>query len=116
MKEVSYERYLAVIEPILGEQFMMILNPLQITAMHGALADTMEHPQVKNELTHAYELLSSLRKWCLQSFEDMGFTPDEVEWLDKTKMGGSVDAVRKVSGTAGQPGDGSAGHQTGLLS
>jgi len=66
-----------------GKTYTIILNPIQITTLHGAVALTMKHPIVKKHLQDAQAILAELRKTLCSLMVKMGFTQEEVEWLDK---------------------------------
>lgn len=69
-----------------NERYLLELAPIEVTALHGAVALAMRHPIVKGNLTAVYPVLGKIRKELCMLMRDMGFTDDEVEDMDKTEI------------------------------
>jgi len=69
-----------------GKTYMLILSPLAVTTLHGAVALTMTHPQVKEKLKYAQLTLAEIRKKLCEALRQMGFTQEEVKYLDTKEV------------------------------
>ncbi len=97
MKEVSFERYMEILKPIIDKPYQLILTPLKIGMLHGALKLVLEHPEIKNSHTPKEDILKEIKSWCLMAFLDMGFSLEEMRWLDQAKYGGKNNEPRPSS-------------------
>lgn len=88
MKEVSLKRFIDVvtIAQQSGKTFPLQLSASEITGLHGAIALAMNHPYLVNVLQDEYELLQRIRHILCQMMVDIGFTEEEVEYIDKTEV------------------------------
>lgn len=88
MEKVEIEKFIAVVIKAQqsGKTFSLELSPLKVTGLHGALTVAMKHPRVANEMQDTYEMLQEIREQLCQIMVEMGFTEEEVEFLDKTEM------------------------------
>jgi len=67
----------------LGFKIRLDLTAIQLTTLHGAVALAMKHPDVPTKLKGANEVLMGIREQLKAAMLAMGFTRDEVTWLDK---------------------------------
>jgi len=69
-----------------GKTYTLTLTPVETTTLHGAVALTMRHPQVRQKLQGAHAILANLREKLRLLMLEMGFTQEEVEWLDTKEV------------------------------
>ena len=69
-----------------GKIHLLPLTPLELTTLHGAVALVMRHPEVREKLKGAQLILTNLRKRLCLLMVEMGFTQEEVEWLDTKEV------------------------------
>jgi hypothetical protein len=69
-----------------GKTYLLTLTPVEITTLHGAVALTMRHPEVQEKLKGAQIILGNLREKLRLLMLGMGFTQEEVEWLDTKEV------------------------------
>jgi len=69
-----------------GKIHVLPLTPVELTTLHGAVALTMRHPEVCEKLKGAQLILTNLRKRLCLLMVEMGFTQEEVEWLDTKEV------------------------------
>jgi len=69
-----------------GKTYRLVLTPLKLTTLHGAIALAMKHPKMQTDLQYAQQILTDIRKQICALLVEMGFTPQEVEWLDKREV------------------------------
>lgn len=81
-----FKRFCLVVEASeqSGVTYTIALTPMQVTTLHGALALAMKHPEVKNHAT--YPVLKSIRQQLLKHMQNMGFTPEELQYLDTREV------------------------------
>lgn len=66
--------------------FTLMLEPIEIGLISGALRLTLMHPGVRQFSDSFFALVEKLRGFCRESFLEMGFTEDEVESLQSTAI------------------------------
>lgn len=64
-----------------GKKYIITLSPIEVTALHGALVLALRHPEVQ-KMSGALPYLTSIRARLLELFRHMGFTEEEVQYLD----------------------------------
>ena len=86
-KKVSLERFWEVVKEAerRNKFYSLILTPVEVTGVHGAIALAMKHPKVKQDLTNIYPVLQDVRRLLCRNMVTMGFTEEEVEWLDRAE-------------------------------
>ncbi len=83
MKVVTPEQYAEVLEQHKDEVYQLALKGWQIPILHGLIALAADHPGVKKLGWPTQQLINQVRWWCGEKFSEWGFTPEEVEYLDK---------------------------------
>jgi len=69
-----------------GKMFSLDLSPLEVTGLHGAIVLAMKHPHVASDMHDLRGILQRIRhKLCL-IMEDIGFTEEEVKYLDTKEV------------------------------
>lgn len=66
--------------------YLLRLNPLEVAILHGAITLTLKHPEVRQTLIGANAILTNLRERICQLMLEMGFSQEEVEWLNKKEV------------------------------
>jgi len=69
-----------------GQIHLLHLTPVELTTLHGAVALAMRHPEVREKLKGAQLILTNLRERLCLLMVEMGFTKEEVEWLDTKEV------------------------------
>ena len=85
MKKVTQEQYAEVLDQHKGELYNLALPGWQVPILHGLIALAADHPGVKDLGTPTKEFIDQVRWWCREKFKEWGFTPEEVEYLDKMR-------------------------------
>jgi len=67
-----------------GKKYTLTLTPIQVTTLHGAIALVMRHPEVKTK--DIMSVLKAIRQETLDLMRLMGFTEDEVQYLDTKEV------------------------------
>lgn len=76
------QRFQEVMRANDGTLFHLAMGPLQVGIVHGCIRLSATHPDVK-KLSPAYQKATEdLRYWCKEFYREMGFTDEEVEYLD----------------------------------
>ncbi len=86
MKEVSREQYTQVLDRHKHEVYHIALKGWQIPILHGLITLAADHPGVKNLGWPTKQLIAQARWWCKEKFSEWGFSPEEVECLDKMRQ------------------------------
>lgn len=60
-------------------KYPLILSGVEVTTLHGAVALAMKHPGVG---LNAIKILQDLRVRILEILKSMGFTDEEVKYMD----------------------------------
>lgn len=82
MKEVSQERYSEAIHSNDGRTFQIELTPLEVGLIHGAIRLMLLHPDVAR-FSFSYHLeAENLRSVFLSIYREMGFSDEEIEYID----------------------------------
>ena len=93
MKEVSREQYTQVLDRHKHEVYHIALKGWQIPILHGLITLAADNPGVKNLGWPTKQLIAQVRWWCKEKFSEWGFSPQEVEYLDKMRQ----DAQGKIT-------------------
>ena len=94
-KEVTREQYS---EALLKHQdyiYQIAIKGWQIPILHGLITLAADHPSVKKLGWPTKQLITQVRWWCREKFKEWGFSPEEVEYLDKMRE--EVQAMEPVS-------------------
>lgn len=85
MKMVTPEQYAEKLGRHQDDEYHLILTGEQVPILHGLIALAADHPEIEKSGWPTKRLITQVRWWCRQKFSDWGFTPEEVEYLDKTR-------------------------------
>jgi hypothetical protein len=85
MKEVTpqqfYERFL----PYKDKSYRLRLKGWEVVVLHGLISLAADHPGIKAMQGPTQQAIDHIRSWCTGTFGLWGFTPEEVEYLDKMR-------------------------------
>lgn len=84
-KAVSFQRLLKVMWLHKCKVYALELDGWEIPVLHGLILLAAEHPGMKALGEPTRQVISQVRAWCLEVFKEWGFSPEEVEFLDKGK-------------------------------
>lgn len=87
VKKVTQEHYAEVLDQHKGEVYHLALQGWQLPILHGLITLAADHPGVKDLGRPTKEFIDQVRWWCREKFKEWGFTPEEVEYLDKMREG-----------------------------
>jgi len=79
---LTLERYTEVLSENSQELFWLELDACEVGIIHSALRLMLMHPDVKEMPGDFLIMAEGLRGRCLQLFRKMGFSEDEVKFLD----------------------------------
>ncbi len=85
MKEVSPARYKEKLLENRESTYALSLNAWQVPLLHGLVALAADHPEVLKMGGHTRDLIQEVRRWCRHVFAEWGFSPEEVEYLDRMR-------------------------------
>jgi len=85
MKRVTPDQYIDKLTAHKDEEYTLQLHAWQVPLLHGLIALAADHPGVKNLGVHSHLTIQEIRDWCKGVFASWGFTPEEVEFLDKMR-------------------------------
>lgn len=85
MKRVTPQEYVDKLMAHKDEVYRIPLAAWQVPVLHGLIALAADHPGVKTLSVHTSQIIQELREWCKNVFAQWGFTPEEVEFLDKMR-------------------------------
>ena len=85
-KEVSEEQYAQVLNHHRHEVYHIALKGWQIPILHGLIALAADHPDIKQTKWPTKQLIAQVRWWCKEKFSEWGFSPEEVEYLDRMRQ------------------------------
>ena len=84
-KVVTEEQYVQVLNQHKHEVYHFDLQGWQMPVLHGLIALAADHPGVKRLGWPTQRLIAQVRWWCREKFSEWGFSPEEVEYLDKMR-------------------------------
>ena len=84
-KEVTEEQYAQVLSQHMGEVYHIAIKGWEIPIFHRLIALAADHPGVKKRGWPTKRFITQARWWCREKFKEWGFTPEEVEYLDKMR-------------------------------
>lgn len=87
MKVVTPEHYAKVLDQHKHEVYHLALQGWQMPILHGLIALAADHPGIKMLSWPTRQLINQVRWWCREKFSEWGFSPEEVEYLDKKREG-----------------------------
>ena len=93
MKDLTRERYAQATGQHKEKVYHIALKGWQVPILHGLIALAADHPGVKKCGWPIEQLITQVRWWCKEKYKEWGFTPEEVEYLDKM----SQDAWRRIT-------------------
>lgn len=79
---VSAERYQEIMAENKGMTFPVIFGPVEVGLFHGALRLMLLHPEVEDFSDSFICIAERMREFCLGAYLRMGFSEEEVEYLD----------------------------------
>ena len=79
---VSQDRFSQVIGANDGKLYVLTLAPLDVAMFHGAVRLMLLHPEVREMSDGFHDLAGRLKGFCQVAFADMGFSDEEIEFLD----------------------------------
>jgi len=86
-KVVTLEQYTQVLVQHKDEVHHIALQGWQIPILHGLIALAADHPGIKERGWPTKDLITQVRWWCRERYSEWGFSPEEVEYLDKMAEG-----------------------------
>ena len=81
---MTTERYMAVVKANEGRLFPLTLDAMNVGVLHAAVRLMLTHPEVKKMSPAFHTYAAKMREACLEFFADMGFSPEEIDYLDTT--------------------------------
>ncbi len=84
-KEVTEERFLQALAEHEDEVYHIEIKAWQMPILHALIALGAGHPEVKTLGSPTKDLITQVRWWCRERFSEWGFSPEEVEYLDKLR-------------------------------
>lgn len=84
-QEVTKEQYAQALDQHKDEVYHIALKGWQMPILHGLIALAADHPGVKKLGWPTKQLINQVRWWCREKFTEWGFSPEEVEYLDKMR-------------------------------
>ncbi|GAI75739.1 unnamed protein product [marine sediment metagenome] len=85
MKQVTNERYAEILDTHKNNEYHLVLKGWQVPILHGLIALAADHPGIKAMDQPTKQLIAQVRLWCKDKFRSWGFTPQQVEYLDKMR-------------------------------
>lgn len=85
MKEVTPERFACILDKHKTEDYHLLLKGWQVPILHGLIALAADHPGIQELGSPTHGAIKIIRGWCKWVFSRWGFTPEEVEYLDKMR-------------------------------
>ena len=85
MKEVSRVRLSELMNENKSRRYYLPIEGWQVPILHGLIALVAAHPGVKKLGWPTRTVIAEVRAWCLKRFEEWGFSPEEIEYLDKMR-------------------------------
>lgn len=85
MKKVTLEQYAEKLKEHKTNLCVMELRGWQVPILHGLIAMVADHPGIKKLGPPTKETIVKIRQWCLKVLATWGFTPEELEYLDKIR-------------------------------
>ena len=86
MKEVSPDRYKEKLAENRECMYTLSLNAWQVPLLHGLVTLAADHPEVLKLGGFTREFIQELRRWCRRVFAEWGFSPEEIEYLDRMRV------------------------------
>ncbi len=71
--------------PYRDEEYTLTLKGWQVAVLHGLIALAADHPGIKKMHGPTQEVIKEVREWCKDKFRTWGFTPEEIEFLDRIR-------------------------------
>ncbi len=84
-KEVTPEQFYESLTKYNDETYHLALKGWQVAILHGLVALAADHPGIKKMHEPTQSVITDFREWCKRIFAEWGFTPEEVEYLDKMR-------------------------------
>jgi len=84
-KVVTREQYTEALLEHQDDVYHIAIKGWQMPIFHGLIALAADHPEVKKLGWPTKRLITQVRWWCREKFKEWGFSPAEVEYLDKMR-------------------------------
>ncbi|MBA7716293.1 hypothetical protein ES703_125363 [subsurface metagenome] len=84
-KAVTEEHYAQVLSQHMDEVYHIAIKGWQMPILHGLIVLAADHPGVKKRGWPTKQFITQARWWCREKFKEWGFSPEEVEYLDKMR-------------------------------
>ncbi len=88
MKVVTPQQYAEKLTAHKGGIYNLPLYGWQVPIVHGLIALAADHPGIKKMHEPTRQVIRDVREWCKDIFSQWGFTPEEVEYLDRMREAG----------------------------
>lgn len=85
MTRVTQEEYVEKLNEHKHEEYTLQLLAWQVPILHGLVALAADHPGIKNMGIHTHQTIKEVRDWCKMVFSLWGFSPEQIEFLDKMR-------------------------------
>jgi hypothetical protein len=86
MKVVTFTKYLEQIRKHKNKLYTLELDGWQVPVLHGLVVLASQHPALKTGHYPSNQVITEFREWCKQVFKGWGYSPEEIEFLDKGKV------------------------------
>jgi hypothetical protein len=82
-EQEMFKRFKEVVlnEELKGKRYTFTMSPNTVVALHGAIAFVMKHPEIK-KMSGVMPVLKNVRQELLRCMRSMGFTEEEVRYMD----------------------------------
>jgi len=85
MKEVTPQKFHDRFLPYKDKVYYLRLQGWEVAVLHGLISLVADHPGIKVLHGPTHQVIDHVRSWCTSKFSLWGFTPEEVEYLDKMR-------------------------------
>ncbi len=85
MKEVTPQQFHDRFNPYKDKVYYLRLQGWEVAVLHGLISLVADHPGIKAMHGPTQQAIDHVRSWCNGKFGLWGFTPEEVEYLDKMR-------------------------------
>lgn len=66
--------------------YTLELDGWEVPVLHGLVVLASKHPELKTGHLMSNRVIAEVRGWCKQVFKTWGYSPEEIEYLDKRKV------------------------------
>jgi hypothetical protein len=93
METVSLKQYLEKYKRYGNNLYTLELDGWEVPFLHGLMVLAANHPDHDHMSALQRETILQVRTWCCEVFKTWGFSPEQVEWLDKTWVDANLREV-----------------------